>query len=541
MFVNVKSYVKILFVALFSFIFILSCSNGENAKYKNHIIVNIKTEPKTIDPSLNTASDANIYINHMFEGLAKEDKDYNLVPGIAESWDISEDGLTYIFHIRSNAKWSDGKPVTANDFVYTWRRVVDPAVASQYSFFMEYVKNGADIIKGKLPKEKLGVEALDNNTLKVTLEYPTAYFPELTAFSTYKPVREDIISTNEDNWTLKPETYIGNGPYKMIERVIDGKIVMEKNTNYWDKDNMVPDAITFVMMENGNTAVAGVREGSLHFSYDPPLPDIPKLKTEGLAQVKPALALYYFMVNVTNGVLTNINIRRALALSIDRNYIVENIANGAGRSAAAFIPYGFKDIKGDFRENGGDYFSLKQEDYTNNIEEAKKLLADAGFPNGEGFPVLEIKTDPGMNLTIMEAVQEMWKKNLNIDTTITSEEWAVFLQTRRDRNYSIARGSWSADYYDPMTFADLPLSSNPQNPGGYSNAAVDKLILKAKSSIDNNERMTLMHQVEDIYMGNMHIIPIYFNARTMVVNPKLKDVVVSPFGSVNFDYAYLEK
>ena len=482
---------KIIYLLLIT-ILLISCGSK---KSNDSIRVSIGAEPQSIDPSFLSAIDSMIYAVHVFEGLTTKDKDNNIVGGAAESWDISEDGLSITFHLRDNAKWSDGKNVEAKEFVYSFRRLADPKTASSYSFLITPIKNAAKIMKGELPTEELGVEAIDEKTLIVNFEAPTAYFLELASIPIFSPLREEFIS---DNWTFSPDTYIGNGPYKMTDRKPDEIISLEINTNYWNKDAIVAKKIDFIMFSDVSTAYAALKEGSILYSY-------------------------------------------TLALAIDRNYIVEKITKGGEIPAAAFIPYGLKDVEGDFRENGGGYYSIKKEDYASNIEEAKKLLSEAGYSNRNNFPVLEFKTNPGAGITIAEAIQQMWKENLNIDMTITQEEWSVFQKNRQTRQYVICRADWIGDYLDPMTFADIFVSSSAGNRVGYNNPNYDKLISEAKNTMDNNIRMSNMHKAEDMLIGeDMAFIPIYHYTSPSMQNPKLKNVSVDTLEIRRFFYSYIE-
>ncbi|MBW5409561.1 peptide ABC transporter substrate-binding protein, partial [Brachyspira hampsonii] len=481
-------------LAFLMIISLISCSKGKDTN--EGIIVNLSVEPKTIDPSLNAQIYGVIYISHVFEGLTVRDRNNKIVPGVAENWEISADGKTYTFFLRTNSTWSDGKPVVAEDFVYSWQRQVDPKVASEYSYQHEPVKNAMAITRGEMPVDSLGVKAIDDHTLVVELEAPTAYFLEVAAFPTFAPLRKDIIEQYGDNWTLKPETYIGNGPYVMSERNIDENIIMVKNPNYWNADSIVAEKITFVFMQNGAAAVAGIKDGSLHMAYEPPQQDIPTLLEEGLIQIKPLIATYYYPINVTNEYLKDPRVRKALSLAIDRNYIVENVTKGGQKPAGGWVPYAVNDVDGDFRINGGDFYDISKEGYSNNVEMAKQLLAEAGYPNGEGFPVIEFKTDPGNHVGIFEAVQQMWKEHLNIDSTITQIDNALLGQTLLEKNFMIGRLYWSADYSDPMSMMSLFTSYNTQNNGGYSNKRYDELIGEAMSTDDNNIRMKAMHEAE---------------------------------------------
>ena len=532
----------LLFIINLLVIFVLSCSKNESNFDDRGIIVNLSVEPKTIDPSLNAQIYGVIYIQHIFEGLIVRDKNNKVAPGVAYKWEISPDGKKYTFYIRTNSLWSDGKPVIAEDFVYSWRRQVDPAVASEYSYQHEPVKNAMAITRGEMPIESLGIKAIDDYTLEVELESPTAYFLEVVAFPTFSPLRKDIIEKYGDNWTLSPESYIGNGPYIMLERNIDENIIIVKNTNYWNRDTIVANKITFLFMQNGAAAVAGIKDGTLDMAYEPPQQDIPTLTKEGLIQIKPLIATYYYPINVTNEYLKDPRVRKALSLVIDRNYIVENVTKGGQKPASAWVPYAVDDVKGDFRINGGDLYDISKDGYSNNIAMAKQLISDAGYPNGEGFPIIEFKTDPGNHVGIFEAVQQMWKEHLNIDSTITQIDNALLGQTLLEKKFMIGRLYWSADYSDPMSMMSLFTSYNTQNNGGYSNKKYDDLIGEAMSTDDNNFRMERLHEAERILIEeDMGAIPIYFFTEPLLVNPKLVDVVYNPLGFHKFFYARLKK
>lgn len=533
--------IVIMILSISMMLLFIACGGKKNEE--GAIYINVGPEPKTIDPALNSTVDGSIYIQHAFEGLATRDKDNKIVPGVAESWDISEDGLTYTFHIRDNAKWADGEKITAEDFVYSWQRAVDPVTASEYAYQFEPVLNAMDVNSGKKPVSELGVKAIDEKTFEVKLNAPTAYFLELAAFPTFYPVRKDMIEENGDNWTLSPETYIGNGPFVMTERRTDDRLVMVKNTNYWNASNIVPEKLVFILMQNGTAAVAGIKEGSLHFANNPPLQDIENLKSEGLMHISPYLGTYYYCLNITNDILKDARVRKALTLAIDRNYLVEQVTRAGQLPASAWVPSGVNDVEGadgDFRKVGGDYYSIKPEDYQKNLEEAKQLLADAGYPNGENFPVIEFKSNSGEHIQIFEAVQQMWKENLGIDVTLTQEEWAVFLQTRYDRNITMARGAWNGDFDDPINFMTLCLSYSPNNYSVYSNKAYDDIINQVMLSGDQKFRMQTMHKAEEMLMREEAIIPIYYYTEPLLVSPKLKGVYYDPLGFHRFHHCYLE-
>lgn len=514
--------------------FTLSCSS----KYKNDgIVVSLGGEVSTIDPHLNTASAGTVYIRHFFEGLMKKDKEGKIVGGMAENYKVSDDGLVYTFYLRTNAKWSDGIPVTADDFVYSYMRFVDPKTAAPYASLMAPIKNAIKIARGDISVKELGIKKIDDYTVEITLENPTAYFLELADM--FLPVRKDIIEKYGDTWVYRPESYIGNGPYKMTERKKDDKIVMEINTNYYDQDSIVAKKITISMVSDKNTALAALKNGQIHFSNLVPTQELDNLRKEGLIVMNQAYGTVFFEINLTNKAFSDSRVRRALALAIDRNYIVEAVNKSGQIPAGAFVPPLISDYQGEFRDNGGDYISVNNNDYRKNIEEAKKLMAEAGYPNGENYPVIEVLVANDGNVVMVEAIQQMWK-NINVDAVIIPREWSVILQSFRDLSYQIVLSGWTGDYNDPMTMLELYLSYAHSNPG-YNNPEYDKLIESSKYIVDPKERMKVLHEAEKILMHDMPIIPIHYRANALMISKKLKDYKLDPLAKYRFHYSYLEK
>ena len=521
---------------------IISCSkvSKKEINTNNDIVINLAPEPLTIDPTLNTDNLTMIYILHAFEGLTKKDENNKIIGGAAESWDINNEGNVYTFHIRTNAKWSDGKSVTANDFVYTWRRAVDPKTANKYSYYFEVIKNAKEVISGKKSIEELGVKAIDDYTFEVELNSPTAYFLELAAYPPFYPVREDIINKYGDEWTLKPESYIGNGAFKMTEINFDKSIILERNTNYWNNENIKPNRLTFLLMEEPNTSLAGVLNGSIHFAKPFPRNDIETLKKKGAVHIVPVAASYYYRFNLNNKeALKDSRVRRALSLAIDRDYIVKSITKCGERPAGSLVPYGINDINGDFREKGGDNINI--DNYKKNVEEARRLLAEAGYPNGENFPILELKVSSGFYTTVMEAVQQMWKEALNIEIAVRTEESKITLPFRESGNYQMARTSWTGDYNDPLTMLQIMISDSDINYGGFSNERYDYLIDFSITATNAKERMKALKEAESILFEEVPIIPFIYRTDFLVVNPKLKNYIDEPLGRYKFNYAYIEK
>lgn len=519
------------------------CQKKESGISGQTISVTIGSEPKTIDPTLNNAVDGATIIIHTFEGLTKLDKEGKVIPGIAKSWKMEDEGKKFVFKLR-DAVWSDGQPVKAQDFVYSWRRAVDPEVGAEYAYQLYYIKNGEAINMGEKPLEELGVKAIDDKTLEVTLEAPTAYFLEITSFPTLFPLREDVVSQDPEGWATKPETFICNGPFVLKSWEHDSEIILEKNEKYYDKDKIRPAAIKFALIGDDNAVLAAFSNDEVVFADSMPTEEIPALKNEGVLKIESQLGTYFYCFNTEKKPFDNPKVRKALALAIDRQYIVEKITKGNQIPAGAFVPYGVPDVDSDpdFRTKGKDYYDPSGKAYEANIAEAKKLLAEAGYPDGKDFPQVELtyNTEGGHKL-IAEAIQEMWKKNLGITVKLSGQEWKVFQQTRTDGNFQIARHGWLGDYVDPMTFLDMWTSNSGQNDARWKNAEFDKLVNIAKTTADRKKRMEAMHKAEDLLMNEMPVMPIYYYTDLYLIKPTLKDFYGSPLGFKYFMYSYIEE
>ncbi len=524
----------------------LGCGSTENTvssgNVEQKIVYNIDANPKTIDPQLNSAVDGSKVIRNTFEGLMREIENGEVENGIAEGYEVSEDGLVYTFHIRDNAKWSDGEDVTAKDFEYAWKRALNPNTAAEYAYQLFYIKNGEAYNKGEASADDVGIKVVDNKTIEVTLESAVPYFVSLLAMPVYYPVRQDIIEENGDKWALSPETYVSNGPFKMTEWSEKESMTFIKNENYWDADNVKLETLVFRLIDDQTTTLSAFKNGELDIMEQPPTTEIQSLIDEGVAKVYPYLGTYFYMVNVSGkglsseavDALQDVRVRKALSLAIDRNLITEKVSMGGEIPATSYVPEGVKDTQGNTFHK--DYSSV-----TTNIEEAKKLLEEAGYPNGQGFPTITFTYNTASNnQMIAQAIQDMWKTNLGINVELKNEEWAVFQITRNNFQYEICRHGWIGDYNDPMTFLDMWVTASGQNNAGYSNEEYDSLIAQAKSEQDGEKRTELLRKAEDILMDDMAIIPIYYYTNIVCANDNVKGYVKSPLGSMLFRQAYVE-
>lgn len=523
---------------------LLGCGATEktSANIEQKIVYNIDADPKTIDPQLNSAVDGSKVIRNAFEGLMREIENGEVENGIAESYEVSEDGLTYTFHIRENAKWSDGKDVTASDFEYAWKRALDPNTAAEYAYQLFYLKNGEAYNSGKVSADDVGIKVIDDKTIEVTLESAVPYFLSLLAMPVYYPVRQDIVEANGDKWALSPETYVSNGPFKMTQWSSKESMTFVKNENYWDADNVKLETLVFRLIDDQTTTLSAFRNGELDVMEQPPTTEIKTLLDEGVAKVYPYLGTYFYTINVSGqglsskavDALQDVRVRKALSLAIDRTLITDKVSMGGETPATSYVPKGITDTQGN--EFHKDYSNV-----TTNIEEAKKLLEEAGYPNGEGFPTITFTYNTASNhQMIAQAVQDMWKNNLGINIELKNEEWAVFQTTRNNFQYEICRHGWIGDYNDPMTFLDMWVTGNGQNNAGYSNPEYDSLISQAKSEQDGEKRTEILRKAEDILMDDMAIIPIYYNTNVVCAKDNIKGYVKSPLGAMLFREAYIE-
>ena len=522
---------------------------AEKADDPKHLIFNLGEDPETIDPTLNTSSGAGTIIINAFEGLMSLDENEKPILGAASDMQVSDDNLVYTFTINENAKWSDGVDLTANDFAYSWKRALDKKTAAEYSYQLFYIKNAEKYYNGQATEEELGIKVIDEKTLEVTLESPTSYFTQLLSFPTYMPLREDIVSANSDTWATKVETYVSNGPFKLTKWDMKDQLVFEKNENYWDASNVKLDKLTYKLVTDLGSSYASLKAGDFDMIDSVPPAEIENAKKDGLADIKVELGTYFFAVNVgkQDGIsnedakkaLSNKLVRQALALAIDRQAIIDNVGKADQIPAYSFVPQGI------FNEDGSEFSSKEYFNPTDGAveatrEKAKELLKEAGYPNGEGLPTFElIYNTEGSHKDVCQLVQQDWAE-IGVTVELQNEEWAVFLNTRQNGDYQIARHAWIGDYVDPMTFLDMWVTGGGNNDCGFSNAEYDKLIADAKVETDTVKRQEMLRKAEDILMDEMPIIPIYYYTKVRGVKPSVKGIQCTALGKVYFKNAYKE-
>lgn len=500
--------------------------------------VQVGPDPETIDPALNSAVDGGNMLLHSFECLLAVDENGQLVPGQAESWETSEDGLTWTFHLRDGLKWSDGSDLTANDFVYSWKRVCDPMVAAPYAETVLSMVEGYDkAIEGDL--DALQVAAQDDNTLVVTLNAPCSYFGSLAAFATLSPVQEATVTANGDAWATSAETYISNGPFYVSEWVPGSYIMMSKNPYYWNADAIKLDGIKWNLIEDSNAAYSAYQTGEVLMIKDVPTEEIPSLKDNADFHVDPIIGTYYISMNLERDAFKDARVRKALSLAIDRDYVANTLMQGTYSPADNFMGPGWIDMDGkQFKDNanGGQSY-IDVNNYEADLEEAKQLLADAGYPDGEGFPTITYTTnDAGYHKVVAEYVQQAWAQ-LGIDLQVDIVEWASFTPMRRNGDFDVARNGWVGDYSDPSNMLDLFLSTNGNNDGKFNNADYDAAIYRSRETLDPTERSKALHDAEDILMEETGCIPVAYYNDFWLQSDKITGSWHSPYGYWYFMYA----
>lgn len=511
---------------------------AETTTGEKTLSVQIGPDPETIDPALNSAVDGGNMILHTHECLLLVDKDNKIAPGQAETYDVSEDGLTWTFHLRDGLKWSDGTPLTANDFVYSWKRVCDPLVAAPYAeTVLSMVKGYQEAIGGNL--DALGVSAPDDKTFVVELANTCPYFASLAAFATLSPVQKATIEANGDAWAVSAKTYIGNGAFYIDEWVPGSHILMKKNPNYWNASAIKLDSLKFVLIEDSNAAYSAYKSNEVLMIKDVPTEELPSLAGNTEYHVEPITGTYYITLNDAIEPFNNPLVRKALSLAIDRKFAANTVMQGTYTPAPNLLGPGWVDADGSkFMDNanGGKPY-IDVENYEANLEEAKALLAEAGYPNGEGFPTITYSANPqGYHKVFAEYAQQAWGQ-LGITLNVEIVEWASFTPLRRAGDFQISRNGWVADYTDPSNMLDIFVSTNGNNDGKYNNPEFDAAVQAARETIDVKERSAALHKAEDTIMADAGCIPVAYYNDFWLQSNKITGSWHSPFGYWFFMYA----
>jgi oligopeptide transport system substrate-binding protein len=495
------------------------------------------TEPQDLDPDIVTGQQEFHIMMALLEGLVSEDPvDLHPVPGVAESWDISPDRKVYTFHLRKDAKWSNGEPVTAQDFRESYKRILTPSLGAEYSYMHYVVKNAeAYNTNGITDFDQVGYKVLDDHTLQVTLNNPTPYFLSLLTHHSWYPVNMRVVAKYGDpylrgnKWT-RPGHFVGNGAFVLSKWRVNDVVEVRKSPTYWDRDRVRLNAIRFYSIESDDTEERAFRAGQLHVTLTLPLSKIDYYKKEhpDVLVIGPFLGTYFYRVNVTKPPLNDKRVRQALAMAIDRESIVKDVLKGGQLPAYNFVPPGT-----------AGYTSHTQ--LHENIAEAKRLLAEAGFPDGKGLPPIEILYNTlEAHRTIAEAIQQMWRTKLNVDARLVNQEWKVYLDAQRSLNYQVCRAAWIGDYVDPNSFLDMWQTGGGNNETGWSNPEYDRLIVQAAATVDPQERLEVFQKAEAILLDEMPEIPVYFYTRVCLQRPEVKGWYPTLLDNHPYKYVYLE-
>lgn len=494
-------------------------SQTDEAIERGILILGNGSEPKGLDPHLVTGVTENKIISALLEGLIAyhPTDDMEPAPGMAERWERNENATVWTFYLRES-RWSNGDPVTAHDFVFSWQRMLEPTFGAEYANMLYIVQNAEAYHRGEIEDfSQVGVEALDSRTLRVTLRGPTPYFLSMLKHYSWFPINPAVIEKHggmlkrDSDWT-RPENYVGNGPFVLEEWVTNRIVRVVRNPDYWDAETVSLNEIHFMPIENANAEEQAFLAGQLHHTGTVPVDKIPfyKRNQPGLIRIEPYLGVYFYRFNVTREPLDDPRVRRALNLAIDRESIVENITKADQIPAYGYTPAGMQGYP-------------TPQPLTYDVGQARRLLAEAGYPGGEGFPKVSLlfNTSDG-HRRIAEAIQEMWKANLGIDIELENQEWKVYLDSQSNLDYDISRSGWIADYMDPITFLDMYTTGNGNNDTGWSNPRFDELINLAQESTTEEAHFQYLLEAERILLDELPVMPIYWYTRVYLHDPRVQ-------------------
>ncbi|NQT88765.1 peptide ABC transporter substrate-binding protein [bacterium] len=480
---------------------------------EQRLVYNNGAEPQTLDPILMTGVPGHTIALALFEGLTSvHPRTLQPVPGIAERWDLSEDGTVYTFHLRES-KWSDGEPLTAADFVASWRRALDPATGAEYANLLYSVENAEAFNRGAVKDpEAIGVRALDAHTLEVRLDHPLPYFLELTAFATLAPTRSALVKAHGDRWA-QPGRMVCNGPFVLAEWRQHDRIIMKKNPHYWNADRVALDEVHALAVDDPETALKMYLNGEVDWIRDVPPAKVADVADQDGFRYGPSLGAYYYRFNVTRPPLDDARVRKALNLAVDKRSIAKYLLRAGQRHARSFIPpilMGYTPTEGPGHDP----------------DAARRLLAEAGYPNGQGFPRLNLLFNTSeSHKQVAETIQYMWQTELGIRVDLLNQEWKVYLDSLSHLDYAIARSAWIGDYADPNTFLECFVTGDGNNRTGWSHAKYDALIRQAARETAPSRRMAIFQEAEGILVRDeMPIMPIFFYVYAYLVQPRVLGV-----------------
>jgi oligopeptide transport system substrate-binding protein len=502
------------------------------------LLLGNQNEPATLDPHIIDALTDGIIANALFEGLATLDEATSQpLPGVAERWDVSADGLTYTFHLRANAVWSNGDPLTARDFAFSFQRLLTPSFGAAYSYMLWPIKNAERFNKGEMKEfSAVGVDVVDDRTLRVRLENPTPYLPSLTTHQTWFPVHRATVekfgrSDDRANRWTDPGHFIGNGAFILVEWKPNARLTVAKNPRYWDAAHTSLERIVFFPIEKADVEDLNFRAGQMHLTFDVPKSKLATYRAQAPSplRIEPLLNTTYLNFNTTKPPFTDPRVRRALSLAVDRTALSQNVLNGAFLAAPTMVPPAC-----------GDYVSTAK--VTRDLDTARRLLAEAGFPGGKGLPSIPVQVLNDENQPrVMEALQAIWLKELGVKITIEPFEQKTLFQNQQNLQHTLAVLGWTGDYADASTFLDIFRTGNGQNWTGWGNKDFDALLDQAARTTDPLARLTLFQKAEALLLDQAPISPLLHRARTYLIHPSVKNWAPAPLGTRRFQLIRLEK
>ncbi|WP_038195240.1 oligopeptide ABC transporter substrate-binding protein OppA, partial [Xenorhabdus bovienii] len=489
---------------------------GVQLAEKQVLVRNNGSEPQSLDPhKIEGVPESNI-ARDLFEGIVINGPNGEILPGVATHWE-NQDFKVWTFHLRKDAKWSNGDPVTAQDFVYSWRRLADPNTASPYASYLQYahILNVDDAIKGKQKTESLGVKALDDHTFQVTLSEPVPYLVRLLIHPTMSPVHRATVEKYGDRWT-QPKNFVGNGAYKLKSWNINERLFFERSPTYWDNKNTIIDQVTFLPISSEVTDVNRYRSGEIDITYtNLPIELFQKLKKEipDQLRVNPYLCTYFYEINNQKLPFNDPRVRTALKLGMDRDLITNKVKAQGDTPAYGWVP----PYIADFKDEKPDWYTKLNQQQRN--EEAKKLLAEAGFSKDNPLKISLLYNTSDLHKKMAIAAAAIWKKNIGAEVSLENQEWKTFLDTRHQGNYDIARAGWCADYNEPTTFLNVKLSYSSNNTAHYKSEGFDALMKEALKVKTDAERAEIYKQANALIDKDSAVVPLFYYVSTRLVKP----------------------
>lgn len=519
---------RILLIVTLVMLFVVSCGAGKGSDVSKTLMINMKEEGKSYDPQLANDSTGELVDSLIGEGLIRDGEAGKEAPGVAEKWEVSEDGLTWTFYLRKNAKWSNGDAITAKDFKVGWLRALNPETASEYASMVYPVKNAEKYNKGEVKAEEVGIEVVDDYTLKVTLETPLPYFDKMVKIFTYMPLNEKFFATVKDKYMTSPETSISSGAYVIKSWTVDSDIVLEKNPNYWNKDAIKLERIQIKFINDAEASLNAFKNGEVDIT-NITVEQAKAFKGDERLWLTKNGATYYMTFNMKNPVLANKKIRQALTLAIDREALVRDVLNGIGKTSYTYTvrDSGIYGVEKDFVAETGDIFPK------HDVEKAKQLLTEGLKELGlEKLPELTyIYNESNNNKAIAEFIQESVRKNLGYELKIESMTFKERLSRMENKDYDIAYAGFAGDYADAISYLERFESTNGNNYSQYVNPKYDAIAKEIKASKDQKERVAKMIELEKIIAEDMPVGLLYFSEVTKLVNPRVKGLVMIPIGN----------